>query len=172
MKTKFIPTSWTRSALLFALGAGLIALNVNLRAQDKERLEELRLQAKRLQEQAADKKAAGAHEDAERLAEQAERLMREAQGLKQRIVERERPEQAEFKEHAERRERLQAKIKGAGASAKRVITTVPDGIIDLKTSILPDRVPSELPIETGLAEYFALIRKENQPATPAPKAVA
>ena len=65
---------------------------------------------------------------------------------------------------------LQAKIKGAGTSAKRVITTIPDGVIDLKTSILPDRVPAELPIETGLAEYFALIRKENQPA--APKAAA
>jgi len=60
---------------------------------------------------------------------------------------------------------LQCKIKGAGLSAKRVISTIPDGIIDLKTSILPDRVPAELPVETGLAEYFKLIRQENQNGT-------
>lgn len=65
---------------------------------------------------------------------------------------------------------LQAKIVGAGASTKRVISTVPSGLVDLKTSVLPDQVPAELPLETGLGEYFRIIRAANK--VPAATAVA
>lgn len=49
---------------------------------------------------------------------------------------------------------LQAKVVGAGASAKRKIRTVPDGSIDIKTAIVPGKLPNELPLETGLADFF------------------
>lgn len=46
---------------------------------------------------------------------------------------------------------LQVKSKGSGMSIKRVITSLPDGTIDLKST-----VPNfEAPIETGLADFFA-----------------
>jgi hypothetical protein len=49
---------------------------------------------------------------------------------------------------------LQAKVIGAGASAKRKIRTVPDGSLDLKTATAPNKLPAELPLETGLADFF------------------
>ncbi len=52
---------------------------------------------------------------------------------------------------------LETKTKGTGANAKHVILTVPDGLIELKNSGAPGAVPPELPIETGLADFFRLI---------------
>ena len=49
---------------------------------------------------------------------------------------------------------LQAKVTGAGAAAKRTIRTVPDGSIDLKTAVVPGKLKPELPINTGLADFF------------------
>lgn len=66
---------------------------------------------------------------------------------------------------------LQTKIMGSGPTAKRFIRTVPDSMIPLKSPV-PD-LPAELPIETGLADYFKKVAKPLQlaPATqPANKA--
>lgn len=52
---------------------------------------------------------------------------------------------------------LECRSKGSGENAKRVIGTVPRGIVELKSPI-PDGLPAELPIETGLATYFALMK--------------
>lgn len=49
---------------------------------------------------------------------------------------------------------LQAKIKGGGANAKRVISTVPDGSIQVKTATAPGKLPKEMELATGLAEFF------------------
>ena len=51
-----------------------------------------------------------------------------------------------------------ADLKGAGSKARRVITTVPTGIIAATSGELKDKVPAELPIETGLADLFKIIR--------------
>ena len=56
---------------------------------------------------------------------------------------------------------IEAKTKGTGASAKHVILTVPDGMIELKNPAAPGKIPAELPIETGLATYLNLIQGEN-----------
>lgn len=53
---------------------------------------------------------------------------------------------------------LQVRTIGAGANMKRVIASVPSGVVDLKTPFLPGKIPAELPIETGLAEYFKVLR--------------
>lgn len=55
---------------------------------------------------------------------------------------------------------LQVKSIGAGVTAKRVIASVPSGVVDLKTPLLPGNIPAELPIETGLADYFKVLRGE------------
>jgi hypothetical protein len=55
---------------------------------------------------------------------------------------------------------LQVKVIGAGASAKRVIRTVPDGTIDLKAPMMPGKIPQELPLATGLADFFKLLHKQ------------
>lgn len=44
--------------------------------------------------------------------------------------------------------------KGMGANSRRVISTVPDGITQAKA---PTRLPKELPIETGLADFFKAV---------------
>lgn len=49
---------------------------------------------------------------------------------------------------------LQCRVRGVGASLRRVISTVPDGLVDLKAPVLPGSLPSELPLETGLDEFF------------------
>lgn len=49
---------------------------------------------------------------------------------------------------------IEAKTKGSGSSAKHVIITVPDGMIELKVPTLPGKIPAELPLETGLAKFF------------------
>lgn len=53
---------------------------------------------------------------------------------------------------------LQAKVIGAGASAKRKIRTMPDGSIDLKTSTAPSKLPVELDLATGLADFFKAVK--------------
>jgi hypothetical protein len=56
---------------------------------------------------------------------------------------------------------LQAKTKGFGATAKHVITTVGDSVVELKTPA-PLSVKKEYDLGTGLAEYFRDVR--NAPA--------
>lgn len=51
---------------------------------------------------------------------------------------------------------LEAKTKGSGAASKHVILTRPDGMIELKSSLPASQLPAELPLETGLAEFFKL----------------
>lgn len=55
---------------------------------------------------------------------------------------------------------LQVKTSGIGAALKRVISTVPSALVDVKTGTLPANLPAELPIETGLADFFKIIRGE------------
>lgn len=52
---------------------------------------------------------------------------------------------------------LMTKSTGSGANVKRVIRTVTEGAIDLKTPI-PGKLPPELPLETGLAQFFEAVR--------------
>lgn len=56
---------------------------------------------------------------------------------------------------------LQLKTKGSGALVKRIISTVPDEVIKTKSPIL-NGVPKELPLETGLAQYFTVALGNNQ----------
>lgn len=49
---------------------------------------------------------------------------------------------------------------GFGESAKRVIRTVPNGTIDLKTSTAPKIIDASLPLDSGLATMFQKL-KEN-----------
>lgn len=59
-----------------------------------------------------------------------------------------------------------AVLKGFGDSAKRVIQTVPNGALALKTSA-PFSVEKELPIETGMATLFASLKSGiRQPPSP------
>lgn len=105
-------------ATLLGVAATLL-LTANLaRAQDEGRVDRLRTEAKKLMEQAKERKAAGAHEEAGRLAEEAERLVREANQLVKQHGERERPDKAEYRERAEKRERVQAEIKRLEADGK------------------------------------------------------
>lgn len=64
---------------------------------------------------------------------------------------------------------LQANVIGAGAGAKRTIRTQPDGLVDLKNSA-PIGMPATLPLETGLADFFSIVRKK-APAKAAPLAL-
>lgn len=69
---------------------------------------------------------------------------------------------------------LMTKTVGTGATAKRVIRTVPDGTVGVKVSI-PGSLPSEMPIETGLATFFAAAKAQPQPtaaAAPSPPSPA
>lgn len=52
---------------------------------------------------------------------------------------------------------LMAKSVGQGSKVTRKILTTPTGVIELK-STAPLRVPAELPLETGLADYFAAVK--------------
>lgn len=56
---------------------------------------------------------------------------------------------------------LGLKRRGIGAGTKRIIVTQPHGLLDLKSS--STTVPAELPIETGLADYFKLVRTPANP---------
>ena len=52
---------------------------------------------------------------------------------------------------------LVMEIKGAGRTAKRVISTVPTTLITATSGELKDKVPATLPIETGLADFFKIV---------------
>lgn len=52
---------------------------------------------------------------------------------------------------------LVSEIKGAGSKAKRIISTVPTTLIAATSGDIKDKVPAELPIETGLADFFKII---------------
>lgn len=49
---------------------------------------------------------------------------------------------------------VSVKNKGSGASAKRVIRTVSEGILELKVPLPPGLIGIDLPIETGMATLF------------------
>jgi hypothetical protein len=49
---------------------------------------------------------------------------------------------------------LQTKTKGSGKTVKRVLTSIPSGIVDLKSTVTVE----DLPIETGLADFFKLVK--------------
>lgn len=48
---------------------------------------------------------------------------------------------------------------GVGKNAKRMVKTLPTGIVDLKTSA-PFRLDKDLPIETALADIFAKLKED------------
>lgn len=52
---------------------------------------------------------------------------------------------------------LVAEVKGAGRTAKRIISTVPTALTIATSGDLKDKVPAELPLETGLATFFKLV---------------
>jgi hypothetical protein len=52
---------------------------------------------------------------------------------------------------------LLAESKGSGSQVKRVIRTNSTGIIDLKNPVA-FKVPAELPLETGLADFFQAVK--------------
>lgn len=54
---------------------------------------------------------------------------------------------------------LSARVKGTGASAKRIIRTQSEGFLELKNPIGP-KCPLEFPLSSGLADYFKLARGE------------
>lgn len=59
---------------------------------------------------------------------------------------------------------LEAKTVGTGASAKHKILTMPDGMIELKNPMAPGALPPELPLETGLRDFFAKMRGTEKPS--------
>lgn len=65
---------------------------------------------------------------------------------------------------------LGVKSTGQGSAVRRKIHTNTQGVIDLKNTA-PLRVPPDFPIETGLAEYFKLVRTAAPPAIPGTNAV-
>lgn len=54
---------------------------------------------------------------------------------------------------------IQAETVGFGKNLKRKIKTIPSGLVDLKTPV-SHSVDAELPLETGMADLFELIRKQ------------
>lgn len=69
---------------------------------------------------------------------------------------------------------LLAKVKGSGAGARRLLVTQPEGMIDVKNPS-PLNMPRELDLNTGLAEFFKIVRGGKTPTstkTPAPSAAA
>ncbi len=56
---------------------------------------------------------------------------------------------------------VEFRIQGAGSMAKRIIATRPSGLIDLKTATLPNAIPGELPVDTGLATLFRLLQAKS-----------
>jgi hypothetical protein len=52
---------------------------------------------------------------------------------------------------------LQTETRPGGS---RIIRTKPTGIVDLKTSVPPDRLPSDFPLATGLSHFFNLVLGE------------
>lgn len=52
---------------------------------------------------------------------------------------------------------LMTEVKGSGGNVRRIIRSVPTVVVDLKTSA-PFKVPTELPLESGLAELFSKLK--------------
>ncbi len=52
---------------------------------------------------------------------------------------------------------LVSETKGAGRTARRVISTVPTPLIAATSGAVKDKVPESLPVETGLADFFKII---------------
>jgi hypothetical protein len=50
-----------------------------------------------------------------------------------------------------------AESKGSGDNVKRIVRTVPTGIVDLKNEA-PFSIPKELPLETGMATIFSTLK--------------
>lgn len=51
---------------------------------------------------------------------------------------------------------LQARTKGTGSNAKRILSAAPAQAVETKSGMLPDKVPESWPQEKGLAEFFKL----------------
>lgn len=58
---------------------------------------------------------------------------------------------------------VQVRARGSGNNLRREILTRSEGLLDLKTPIF-DKVPSVMPAETGLADFFETYRKGNSNA--------
>lgn len=52
---------------------------------------------------------------------------------------------------------IRAKMQGQGASARRFIKSVPEGMVDLKNA-MPSKIPEELPLSDGLATIFNILQ--------------
>jgi hypothetical protein len=66
---------------------------------------------------------------------------------------------------------LGVKSTGQGTAVKRKIHTNTQGVIDLKNTA-PLRVPPDFPLETGLADYFKLVRQASPGAVLSPVALS
>lgn len=64
---------------------------------------------------------------------------------------------------------LMCASRGTGKSTKRLIYTQPQGLVELKTEFPPDQLPTEFPLETGLADYFAIVLGKKPAAKAASK---
>lgn len=51
---------------------------------------------------------------------------------------------------------LQARSKGSGKSAQRIISGIPAGMVETKPGMMPKNVPDSWPQDTGLADFFKL----------------
>ena len=62
---------------------------------------------------------------------------------------------------------LMVKTIGTGPGAKRLIHTQSEGLVELKTPA-PGIMPRTLPLDTGLATFFSLVKAEEQPKAKSP----
>lgn len=53
---------------------------------------------------------------------------------------------------------LEVRQTGSGTAAKRVISTLPSALVNVKTGVVQSKLPSELPITTGLADFFKIVQ--------------
>lgn len=61
---------------------------------------------------------------------------------------------------------LGMEVRGIGTGAKRFIKTLPTGMLDLKSPVLATDLPEEVPIDTGLATIFEVLKGGKLPAKP------
>lgn len=54
-----------------------------------------------------------------------------------------------------------AETKGGGKNSKHIIRTMSDGVLEFKNSN-PEKVPAELPLESGLADLFSILQGREQ----------
>jgi hypothetical protein len=55
---------------------------------------------------------------------------------------------------------LEVRSTGSGATVKRIISTAPSVLVPTKVAVPKEKIPAELPIETGLATFFKVMRGE------------